>query len=827
MAGILLLASFPFNGGASQVNFNSVQNGGDYPFLNAMKGGQEWSLVSSVSPFVVEPSILDTNGYPTSIPTSSNGIITAFFVPLQSERPGNYVIKWTGNGTIYASCGDTLVSGSKTTVSGSGRYVFSTTYGGITPFNVGVVSVASSSDYPHDIICCHVDDEALIDQGQIFGRKFLQTLSDARFGVLRFLNWQNGNASQITNWASRKPEGYVFYQGAESRASLYAGATSNSGNDYATAIFPPGGHSSDNTAWTSGGPKDKDTVTVLINASATASGLCSLDIGATGTPINILNSYSNPLTVGGNSYPVINRLATLVYDATINAWIKQGGDADLLSVGLRNGAPYETMMRLCIRAGAHPYFVGHQFAADAATDFTPSLASYCRAASPSWMIPRFEGPNETWNTAGGFRQTTYAQNKQSIFNGSKSVAGVLTTTSYNVSAFTYPSGASGAGFADITLSTGSNSFIVGSRIIGASLGGITNLPSSGFYVTAINVGSNPDKITVQFTPTGTYTSGGTVTPSLVDFSNWYGRAISIIGQACATAYGGIANIGTRYVVICGMQGAQATSSGAATSFGAVRMQSTSFVSNNSPPSPYAASAASNWVSHICNSGYFSPSTYGAGTETTLSAAFGATKSIATIVNGVMTISSTSFGTLAIGQTVFGQNIALSAGVTIASGSGPWTLSDLTINMTLNTIYTGDMTTDPLGTYIAAIPTGASFRTLASINTTYQNWFTFAQGFTNGKGDLVGMMQYEAGYDAAYTAVGTTALDIFRYAAKFMPALQTHYKTNWDNFVAAGGTFPSCYQLSGKYPSNNVWSVLENVYQTPSSPQLNAIVAFNH
>jgi hypothetical protein len=52
-------------------------------------------------------------------------------------------------------------------------------------------------------------------------------------------------------------------------------------------------------------------------------------------------------------------------------------------------------------------------------------------------------------------------------------------------------------------------------------------------------------------------------------------------------------------------------------------------------------------------------------------------------------------------------------------------------------------------------------------------------------------------------------------------------TGWSNFVAAGGEFPFCFQLSGNSPSDNVWAVLETVYQTPNPPQWNAIVAFNH
>ena len=67
------------------------------------------------------------------------------------------------------------------------------------------------------------------------------------------------------------------------------------------------------------------------------------------------------------------------------------------------------MVRLCAEIGAHPYFVTPTLAIDPATDYMSSLAQYCRDFGPAWMVPRFEGPNETWNFA--FQSTYYARFK--------------------------------------------------------------------------------------------------------------------------------------------------------------------------------------------------------------------------------------------------------------------------------------------------------------------------------------------------------------------------------------------------------------------------------
>ena len=633
-----------FNGGRSQVNLNFLQIGGDYPFLNCLKNAQEWSFIdNSGSP---EPSALDSNGYPLRI--SNAGVMTVFEVPSQAERAGNYVITWNGNGTIFCGMSNRLVSGSKTSTNGSGRYVFTTTD---SRFVIGISSIGTPRISNLQVF--HVNDEAALNAGQVFGIRFKQRLAEANFGVIRFLDWQVGSTANVTTWATRKPVSYVFYSGKELRSSLYAGVTTLAGSAYSATL--PGFRL-----------VDKATVHVKFNASY--NGPCTLNVSGTGD-INILNAYATPLSSAGNNYPIggtWQSLATLVYDATLNAWIKQGGDAALGSVGLSNGCPPELMVQLCAELGAHPYFVTPAFAIDPATDYMPSLAAYCRANGPSWMVPRFEGPNETWNNAGGFYITNYAKAKATAY------------------------------------------------------------------------GWGPD------------------------VHNWYGKVMSVLGQAISIAYGGDR---TKYQVLCGVQTATGNNAAGAASSNA-RLASTKYLAQSAPPqSPYTKSAASNWVTHVCCVQYYTPSDYNTPQEASDAAAYAAAQ----------------------GNPTLQLSIATAYANTSNSGSGPYTLSKGAI--------------------------------------CWANWKAWAQGFGVNKmcGYEGG---YSPDYTAGGRSQVDILRAASKQAAplsNFTTMQYNNFVALSDRSFTA--EFPSCFVFSGRSPSNNAWAVLEDIYQA-NTPQWNAIVAFN-
>lgn len=748
-----------FNGGKSQVNLNFLQTAGDYPFLNCLKTAQAWGFINNASA-PVTPDLLDADGYPTSI--INTGVNTVFYVPTQAARPGNYVITWDGTGTIFCGMSNTLVSGSKTSSggAGAGRYVFSTVD---FRFSVGISSIGSPRITNLKVF--HVDDEISINAGQVFGAKFKQRLQEANFGVIRFLNWQLGNTSQATTWLTRRAISYVWYSGAERRPSIYGGVTTNIANAYSVAIPPI--HTSTGLAWNNGdSPNQGDTISIVFNASATQSGTCSLQVGTGGTSsaINILNQFTNPLSVGSNSYPIagtFQSMATLVFDATLNAWIKQGGDAALGSVGLNNGVPPELMVQLCKEVGAHPYFVAPAYAVDPMTDFFPSLAAYCKSYTPSnapWMVPRFEGPNELWNGgAGGAYDTGYANSKANAYHA-----------------------------ADPT----------------------------------------------HWTATG-------------DYQNWYGKIMSTIGQAINAVYGGTVGTQSAYQVICGVQTGTGNTFPGGTNASNPRLSSAAYISQSAPPQVgYTQTAASGWVTHICCAQYIGPSDTGTGAETTLAASFAGKAFVASISSDVMTVTAlnaSNSAAFAVGDTIFGTEIyavggGIPAGVTIASfgtgvgGTGTYNLSSSGLT-TASQNMTGATDLTAPNTFADTTNSGGGAFTVFACLTLYTNWKAWAQSFGINK-----MCGYEGGYSPDYTSAGNSLVDMLRGASKLNSNLSAFTTTNYNNFVGLTGggftsEFPSCFQFSGNPNivgrSQDAWSVLEDIYQTPNPPQWSAFIAFNH
>jgi len=555
-----------FNNGRSQIGINFLQIANDFAFMNAFKGAQNWSYVDNTGH--PDPSELNTDGYaiPGANAFSHGGVYTVFYVPLQTERSGNYACKWNGISNLYTGMsstvlpsatftgsvtagiltagapsggtiqkgmqistiggviGDqltgspgvagtyivsglttagsqsmTLTGGSKTGSGATGnRFVFSTT-----DYRF-VVGFSAATQTPSALQCFHVDDETELDAGQILGKKFRTNWAYMNAGVIRFMDWEPGNTTNITTWATRKPINYVFYSGSEYRLSMWAGLTTNVGDAYTAPLTPSG--------WA--GLVDKATVIVKFNASASGDS-ATLNVAGTGAII-IRNPYGDATSSGGNTRPTADKFASLTYDATLNAWLKNGGDLAAGDQGLVNGVPPEVMLTIATKLGAHPYITQPYLAADPITDYMSSAATYFRDNGPSWMVPRYEGVNETWNNSSGFYGTRYAWNK----------------------AFAY--------------------------------WGVSN-----------------------------------------DENNWYGKANSLLGQSISVVYSGNRS---KYQVLSGVHTslacANASCSSSGTSGSNTRLTSALFVSSGPAQSGYTQSAAYNWVTHIAMANYVTPTAYG-------------------------------------------------------------------------------------------------------------------------------------------------------------------------------------------------------------------------
>src|SRR4029077_20587446 len=86
--------------GRSELSLLNPQGSVEYPFLNLVKGSNAWNYGSGGR---ILPTDIDSNGYPVpgAAWTSNGGAqIPTVLAPSQYERPGNYVVTWTGQGKL-------------------------------------------------------------------------------------------------------------------------------------------------------------------------------------------------------------------------------------------------------------------------------------------------------------------------------------------------------------------------------------------------------------------------------------------------------------------------------------------------------------------------------------------------------------------------------------------------------------------------------------------------------------------------------------------------------------------------------------------------------
>ena len=902
MVGILSFASSSFNRGRSQVNPQFFGLGETYETKNAFLTGQGWGFIDP------DNYNFDTNGYPTKIVGGALGNFHYHEDP--RDRPGNRVMLWDGEGTMQ-SPGGSFVSGSLSSSAASvnNRYEY-TPAAGTRSVTMGPSAVGSPTSYITNIRSCHVDDEAaVLSDPYAVGTKFKAKMAEAKFGVIRFLNWigqSSANFSNVSAWDYRKPLTYAFWRGPEVRRSLYAGATTNSGDDF-TLVTP----------WVdpyfgAGGPFDKQTILIKPNATSTTAAV-RIDIG-TGFKNVLQKSGDTPYVsgVGHSGRFGLGNVTSLVFDKDLDAWINNGTDETMTY--LDNGVPIEFMMKLCREVGAHlyvptPYLAWDKPQDGVVTSWNRGLATYCRDSAPSWMTPFFEGPNELFNSSvfpvwnfGGKKQTiknggnkpyeatrapfaassaTYTPvtgplvltgtgtpmpvNSRvvlssafapGLFGVNDSVGYVTATGAGSMTIAIVPTGGSFAGFsgastialanpATITVPT---SVSVGQAVKLTTTGTLpASIPASGIVYaksagTTINIaatlgGANINTASDSQSGTHTATIVGLVNPATSDEKNWYGGAASLAFQEIAAVYGvakaGVkAAVNTKYRTVIGVK----TSDGASSSTTA---QSDPLMSAATYVLQTGGDPASDWANCICCAQYIAPFDRGTAQETTYATAYSGWLGTGAI-SGTSFTATTLFGALAIGDTILGvgpDGSAIASGTTITGGSSPnWTVNNSQTVAAGCLMRAGNDLT-AVSSYVAGLTTsGGSNATVPNVAVYYSNWGIWANGFGIKK-----MCGYEGGYSPDYAGPtdGSTSLDMLRAAGKYEGAVGTALTTTYNDFVGTGtvsypsgftADFPSCFQLSGDIRkagySQNVWSVLENIYQTPDPPQWTAIKAFN-
>jgi len=859
-----------------------------------MKTAGDWNYTNNQG--IPKPSELNSDGYPTTI--SNGGVKSIVGIFPASVRSQNYVIKWDGNGTIglgvtTAGMSVTPTSGSLTSTRGSGRVTFSTTE----PSGIVVAITAVGSPIISNIRLCHVEDEALLEAGQIFGTRFLTILRAGKPGVLRFLDWANANTTNVTEWSTRKTETYFSYYVSEYRSSLDAGLTKSSGLRYSATfgsgvpvdkqtlhlqfnntgvaissgsnsvctwqnhglkvgsaflLVTPQGvslprplsastYNGARTAYwvtnvidanrfnfsaTKGGPNIDTTgakqvgvplafaypvpqrVTIkeskpgeirwtdhglsigdpfsLSTDGAMPSGLWGSQIyyvsannftsnsfqfsldpegpdldltGATGRfsaapcatfnlngkrDVPILAPWGDPI-YGANAPFCDPRylIATLVYDEDLKGWLKFGGDVGG-PAGLINGVPIEIEIALCKAIGAHPHFCAPFLACDPMTDWHKQLASYVKNSGPSWMAPRFEGCNETWNFSLGFFATRYGWNKSPVHWGS-------------------------------------------------------------------STWRNQD--------------------------DWYGKIISTIGQDINSIYGGTPGSQTSYAVICANQTISASPTGVFNGASNARLDSTRYVNQTaSSQKGYRKSAAYNWVTDVALANYWSPGERDTPREMIDAFAFGVTHKgnpraqdamatayvntsnsgcwfIGTILGNELNVTSIIKGgssSIAIGSVIRGNGVASNTRI-LGFGSGTGGVGSYIVT-NLQVVRSGSLFTSG-----AVQGSPASDFNLVNQYRYAADLLSWAR--SRGSGQVTKMCGYEGGYSPDYP-VNPSFTNNIRDISRESNALVTvgPYRTSNQTGVGAGAAVGMPIVItgvSGMMQINNV--IGKNVTVNPGTP----------
>jgi hypothetical protein len=409
----------PHNGGLFQTGFNFLLIGHDYPFINHVKATQSWEIAGVG---FADPSNVNADGYiKTTVGTQEAGGLC--YCATQADRPGNYVLKWTGGGAttqMRTSWLGTVVEGSNTGPNGRCVVQFNPA---TEPYVIGrcllrYYNVAGNAEITN-MVFCHEDDEALYDAGEVWSPYFKQQIVDKGFGLLRDLDWKVSNVSNLRDWEHRTPVSYVSYAGEVLFHDLWAGEATRTGTAYTVA--KPGftlSHGKQvHVRWGTAGT----VAQAVVDGQLTDVIVDTLNVEGTGD-ILIQNRSGDPHTFG-NGLPAVGYYSTLTYDAELNIWIMFGGNSGNGNKLISGGVPFELFLRLCKEVGAHPWFVQTFLSAGYPhSNLMTELALYAdnyRTTEAPWMIPHYElVHNENWNSAGAFYGTRYGWNKGQLYWGS-------------------------------------------------------------------------------------------------------------------------------------------------------------------------------------------------------------------------------------------------------------------------------------------------------------------------------------------------------------------------------------------------------------------------
>lgn len=808
LAGLHFHGSPGFNGGKSQVNLGDFA----FAFLDLMKTTQNWNYANAPNANgQVSPANMDVNGYPTTI--QAGGYYTSVLIPPTTVVPGNYVCRWVGgDGTTSIKNPGSLVSGS--TTGANGRFVFTPNASAIAS-TVLAGAITLGSPYVSSIAIMHVNDEAAWLAGQVFSPKFKGILTQGKFGVIRFLNLQP-SITTVTTWASRKPVGHFSYAAEEYRSSLWAGQTTNVGNDYSITFG-------------SGAPVDKQTILLQFNANATLNtATVTFPGGSTvnwtahglsaGDPVGFSGgSPPSGIFYGGTYYVIAAGLTANAFQVSLT----RGGAAYNYGTGASGTTAGVRLPTLNLNGTGTVAITSNNGGVMTSIVQMPSING--TSGQAVWGTLIYDADLNSWMLRGGNADPNQGS------------AGIINGCPYEI-------------MLQLCKEVGAHPYFVAPYLavdpmtdFHTQLATLVKTTMPSWMIPRFEIcnelWNNVNPMT-QYAYLKAYVHwNAQFSSGIFDRDDWVGKTASTIGQAVNAAYGGA--VGAGYQILINVQTVTFPSPGS--NGQASRFASTQYLAQSAAAQVgYTKSAASLWATHVVCANYFQPAERGTAQETTDATTYAANAAsiVGGISGGTLTVASVTIGTLAIGQTITDQYGLIPVGVTITGGSGTsWTVSNGSLSIASGTtIFAQNATAAALATSYADTASGAADPNnggnLAQVKIYFTNIFNYAATFTNSAGNTLKGTFYEGGYSPDLDS--TAQINFLRNASKNVAdggllisggtlANAAVVAGNYADCIASGGEFPSCFQLTGV---NSIWSVLDpDIYATKTA-QWNAIAAFN-
>ena len=169
--------------------------GTEEPFIDRFHTAGTWVAKDASGHDVSSRLALNADGDPTNLTGVSSLFAMVGVDPKSAAPTDQYVLTYDG------SAGRISLGNAHVVSQTAGKVVFDYTGGDTSP-SVSVTFVQpNASDPIHDVHVVRADQQALFASGEMFNPDFVAKVS--QWGVVRFMDWENTNASAAVTWSGR------------------------------------------------------------------------------------------------------------------------------------------------------------------------------------------------------------------------------------------------------------------------------------------------------------------------------------------------------------------------------------------------------------------------------------------------------------------------------------------------------------------------------------------------------------------------------------------------------------------------------------------------